>query len=473
MQFLDILDSSLSEAELSALCRQFGVAYGAFPGVTRRDKIREFLGYVQRHGRTAGLAEATAALRPDLAPAVARLFEGDEEDLAWIDELMPGDAQIAESGLTWRRSSSAAVTRSSSGQSVSKSAPSPIDVPNPYTPGLAVRDEAMFFGREVELDLLARHLVAGQHVAIIGGRTLGGSSLLYRASRRLAGTPRTLVAYIDLKDPAHQTPAGLFDAAWRQWWARVKPGDSAHIRTLPDFVTAVRKLNAAGYRPALFLDELEQLAWRPSIFTDDLFETWRALGDGGQLGFALTGHASPADILAQNGLSSRFYELFQPLNLGLLEAAAARDMLAVPLERAGLEPSSDAVDTFVDRAGPHPLFLQVAGHYLFDALARHTYSRSEVGVLFTIAAEPFWQELWDSMTPLAQEHYPATPSLMDAGMAGRQQRILANKGLAIVEGGSIRPFSAGFADWLSRMQAAVEAAGAIRSPATGGPTNTA
>ncbi len=74
MQFLDILDSSLSEAELGTLCRQFGVAYSAFPGATKRDKTREFLGYIRRQGRMAGLAEATVALRPDLTKPVAQLF---------------------------------------------------------------------------------------------------------------------------------------------------------------------------------------------------------------------------------------------------------------------------------------------------------------------------------------------------------------------------------------------------------------
>jgi len=223
----------------------------------------------------------------------------------------------------------------------------------------------------------------------------------------------------------------------------------------------VHKLSAAGYQPLLFLDELEQLAWRPSVFSDEVFEAWRALGDNGQLGFVLTSHTSPADLLAQNGLSSRFYELFQLLNVGLLGAAAARDMLVIPLQRANIEASGGAVDYFLDRAGPHPFFLQLAGHYLFDSLARRAYSRDEVDRVFTAAAEPFWQELWDSMTPLAQEYYPVNLSSAVEGMSGRQLRIIANKGLAIAEDEGIGPFSAGFADWLVRIRTAAEAAATV------------
>ena len=79
MQFLDILDGSLSEAELGDLCRQFGVTFRAFPGASKRDKTREFLSYIRRQGRMAGLAEATVALRPDLAKPVAQLFESKEQ----------------------------------------------------------------------------------------------------------------------------------------------------------------------------------------------------------------------------------------------------------------------------------------------------------------------------------------------------------------------------------------------------------
>ena len=74
MQLLDLLDSALSEAELTDLSRQFAVTFGAFPGRTKRDRAREFLGYVGRQGRDAGLTEALVALRPDLATAVANLF---------------------------------------------------------------------------------------------------------------------------------------------------------------------------------------------------------------------------------------------------------------------------------------------------------------------------------------------------------------------------------------------------------------
>lgn len=477
MQFLDILDSSLSEAELSALCRQFSVAYGAFPGASKRDRTREFLGYIRRQGRMAGLAEATVALRPDLAGPVAQLFEGKEEELAWLDQVAGGEGGAMESGLTWRWSASSA-SRVAGMNSTDHPTATPdggfeqtLDPPlhaesyNLYTPGLKVANDAMFFGRMVEREHLGRQLTKEGHVAVVGGRGFGGSSLLLSVARSMEEDGRFLPGYVDMKDHANHSMPGLLNNIWTQWWGRVKPGNLVPVRTLAEFVTAVRKLNVAGYKPLLFLDELEQLAWRPRVFNDNLLNAWYELGNERLLGFAVTGHASPADLLVQGELNSKFYELFQQLDLGLLDEQAARDLLTMPSLDAGLTLPDGAVDHLLAQAGPHPFFLHLAGYYLFDALSNNVYSRSEVTDRFESAAEPYWQELWDSISPLAQAHYPSRHIKVTVSMSVRQLRILDRKGLVIADNTGFRPFSEGFARWLRRMRAATEAAAAVANPA--------
>lgn len=472
MQFLDILDGSLSEAELTALCRQFDVAYTAFPGGSKRDKAREFLGYIRRQGRMAGLAEATVVLRPDLGQPIAHLFADKDQELAWLDQIAAGDGRTMESGVTWRWPAAPAdPERPTEPQPIFQSPPAKQPPDNPYTPGTPVTKRAMFFGRRVESERLLSQMRAKGHVAVGGSRRFGASSLLYQTAQTLADEPHLLPAYVDMKNPAHCTLPGLLDAVWTQWWARVQPGKPAPVRTLADFVTAVRKLSAAGYRPLLFLDELEQLVWRPALFDNNLFAAWHELGRDGQLGLALTAHAAPADLLAQGDYPAPFPELFQPLNLGLLDDEAARDLLAAPPQTAGLSLPNGAVAHLLDLAGPHPFFLHLAGLYLFDALAQGTYSRAEVEAQFVAAAEPYWQEVWDSLSPLAQAHYP-TGRLTGQqvaekdGMAGRQLRILLNRGLAATGEAGYRPFSQGFADWVARQRAATAAAAqASASPA--------
>jgi hypothetical protein len=102
--------------------------------------------------------------------------------------------------------------------------------------------------------------------------------------------------------------------------------------------------------------------------------------------------------------------------------------------------------------------LQLAGLYLFDSVASGAFSLAEVTHRFEVAAEPFWQEMWESLSPLAQAHYPLAAARPSGDGGGRQLRILANKGLLLADEEEVRPFSEGFARWLRRMQAAMQAA---------------
>ena len=472
MKLLDLLDAALSEAELTELSRQLTVSFAAFPGRTKRDQTREFLGYVGRQGRDAGLAEALVALRPDLATPVAHLFVGNDSQLAWLDQV-GGAGQTMASGVTlrWPKAGEVAgrplflpVAEASAPEDVSAVSERPAagapSVANPYTPGRRVSDEAMFFGRDGERAVILAALTGGGHVAVVGARTFGASSLLHHAAGHVA-EPQ-LAACVDMKDPALQTLPGLLNGIWGQWWARVKPGQAVAVGTLAEFATAARKLHAAGFRPRLFLDELEQLVWRPAVFDDALFNAWLELGREGAIGFAITAHVAPAELLAQAGYGTRFYELFRQLDLGLLDDEAARALLVAPAERAGLAVPAGAAEALLAQAGPQPFFLQLAGHYLFEALAGDAFDPAAVVRRFQAAAAPHWQELWDSLSPLAQSYYPTARASAAGGMAARQLRLLANRGLVVADDSGFRPFADGFAAWVGRLRAASEAAAAAQ-----------
>ena len=85
-----------------------------------------------------------------------------------------------------------------------------------------------------------------------------------------------------------------------------------------------------------------------------------------------------------------------------LDGDAARALLTVPAERAGLTVPAGAVEALLAQAGPQPFFLQLAGYYLLAALAAGAFDPAAVMRRFQTAAAPHWQELWDSLSPLAQ-----------------------------------------------------------------------
>jgi hypothetical protein len=133
-------------------------------------------------------------------------------------------------------------------------------------------------------------------------------------------------------------------------------------------------------------------------------------------------------------------------------------LLTVPAQRAGFSLPDGAVDHLLALAGPHPFYLQLAGYYFYDTLAGKSYTRAGVADLFETAATPYWQELWDSLSPLAQAHYPKGKIGETGGMVARQLRILGNRGLVAADESGFRPFSEGFAGWLQRMEAATQGA---------------
>ncbi|HOU41780.1 MAG TPA: hypothetical protein PK829_10995, partial [Promineifilum sp.] len=430
VRLLDLLEGALSEAEMTALAGALAVAFAAFPGATKRERTGEFLGYVQRQGRSAGLAEALVALRPDLATAVAHLYADNDAQLAWLDQISGHAsghaAPTMSSAVTWRwPADDPGNTREFplQGDGPDKAVPRPWDPadtrqfppekdappaapPNPYLLGRAVSDEAMFFGRDAEQARVQEWLAAGAHVALVGARLFGASSLLRHAARHVVAP--WLPAAVDMKEPSVRTRPGLLNAVWGQWWSSVKPSSAAPVNTLAEFVTAARKLNAAGFRPLLFLDELEQLAWRPAVFDDAFFDAWLALGREGAVTFVVTSHVAPAELFAQSGYTSRFYELFRQLDVGLLDADAARALLTIPIERAGLTVPASAAERLLALAGPQPFFLQLAGLYLYEALAAEPAAPEAVERHFTAAAAPYWRELWETLSPLAQSAYPVT-----------------------------------------------------------------
>ena len=480
MRLLGMLDGALSEGEMTTLAGELAVAFAAFPGATKRDRTREFLGYVQRQGRSAGLAEALVALRPDLATDVAHLYADNDAELAWLDQVSGNAGPTMQSAITWRWPSAdpgggrdfplgqggppAAAPPRSIDPADTRQFPPEKDAPsNPYTLGRAVSDEAMFFGRDAEHARVQQWLAAGAHVALVGARLFGASSLLRHAARHAARP--WLPAAANMTDAAGHSLPGLLNAIWGQWWAAVKPGNTAPVNTLAEFATAARKLSAAGFRPLLFLDELEQMVWRPAVFDNAFFDAWLALGREGAVTFVITSHVAPAELFAQAGYASRFYELFRQLDVGLLDGDAARALLTVPLERAGLTVPAGAAEGLLALAGPQPFFLQLAGLYLYDALAAGSYTPAAVERRFTAAAAPYWRELWEALSPLAQNAYPVTAVAGPGGVGERQLRILANRGLLIADGRGYRPFSEGFAAWLRRERAGGEAAAAVALPA--------
>jgi hypothetical protein len=239
---------------------------------------------------------------------------------------------------------------------------------NPFHWRGTVTDPEAFVGREREMSNIFARLQTLACVSVVGQRRIGKSSLAYqacvRAPKQLGSECRA--AFVDLLSSKHHTLDGLLRAVveglGESGW---EPTGESSPEKLASFEDAIRQLRKGGCMPVVFLDEFEGLASRVEQFGDDLLESWRSLGNDGQMGFVATSARPMEEVTKQSGLTSSFYNIFAQMRLGELREPEAREFARWALRVGGLEAGDDA---FILRVGgEHPLRLQVAAWHLFEA----------------------------------------------------------------------------------------------------------
>ena len=239
---------------------------------------------------------------------------------------------------------------------------------NPFHWRGTVTDQEAFVGRERELASVFARLQSLGCVSMVGDRRIGKSSFAYQACHRALhrlGSDCAAV-FIDLLSSRHHTLDGLLGAIVEGLGATMAPpkGDSA-AEKLAAFEEAVRALRKSGKLPIAFLDEFEGLASRVEQFGDDLLESWRSLGNDGQIAFVATSARPMEEVTKQSDLTSSFYNIFAQMKLGEFTETEARQFARHAIKVGGLVVGDDV---FILRVGKqHPLRLQVAAWHLFEA----------------------------------------------------------------------------------------------------------
>jgi hypothetical protein len=175
--------------------------------------------------------------------------------------------------------------------------------------------------------------------------------------------------YVDLLSARHHSLYGLL-------WAILGGlgGDTGQISggsgdaALSAFEAEVREIRKQGLLPVVFLDEFEAIGARKEQLGDDLLESWRSLGNDGQMAFVATSARPLDEVTEQSGLTSSFYNIFAQMQLGELTEGEAQALARWAIRRGEFEAADEA---FILRVGGrHPLRLQVAAWHLFEARQR-------------------------------------------------------------------------------------------------------
>lgn len=233
--------------------------------------------------------------------------------------------------------------------------------PNPYSTSGTIHDPARFFGRSRELRFIFSRLANMDSVSVVGERRIGKSSLLYHIAKtgeQKLG-PDYTCCYLDLQS--------IFSQA--EFYAEICRQLGVEGNDYQAFKDELRK---RPKKVVLCLDEFEQTAGNDA-FDLEFFNVLRSLAVSGQLALVVaTQHTLRELYLEAEIRTSPFFNIFTLLQLGPLNDAEARELVASPAAATSHPFSAteiDAVLEMVARHGEanHPFWLNLAASLLYDA----------------------------------------------------------------------------------------------------------
>ncbi|MBC7811010.1 MAG: protein kinase [Burkholderiales bacterium] len=287
---------------------------------------------------------------------------------------------------------------------------------NPYSLRTMIRDPNVFIGRSAELHDIYTLLSSSQSCSIVGPRRIGKSSLLYHLVRPESYTPHLpnadtfVLAFMDLQELAGLGADDFFYTAVERLnraGAGRLAADPERDGTMSAFRRMLARATDAGLRLVLCCDEFEMLS-QNSRFNADFFAYLRGLCSNYNLALVTSSRASLYDLCHQGNLqTSQFWNIFVERALGLMPDDEAHTLVAGPFERAGAasELINDAVRFVLDLAGTHPLFIQIAGYHLFEALENAGGEALDVEAItlrFQEESHPHYAYAWSQLDEIEQ-----------------------------------------------------------------------
>jgi class 3 adenylate cyclase len=242
---------------------------------------------------------------------------------------------------------------------------------NPYFHRGPIKETRYFYGRARETALALQMVRNGQSVSVIGPRRVGKTSLLLHLADTAVQAehgfaPRqSLFVYIDGQALGGSSESDTLRITFQEVAIQTDQ-EAVGIHQVVDcrsFEQAVRELVEPGQQLVFLIDEFECLGENQSLGTH-FFSFLRSL----TLRYSIV-TASQAPLLALIGkgqVGSHFFNVFEPIYLGLFSEDDAYCLIREPSQAAGVIFSEETEGFILDLAGLHPFFLQIACFHAFD-----------------------------------------------------------------------------------------------------------
>jgi hypothetical protein len=256
--------------------------------------------------------------------------------------------------------------------------------------------DAMFFGREHELSTIARYLRDKTSCAVISGRRVGKTSILFRLHRVHLPSAGFYSVYLDC------SPIRSFDdfahTSIREW----RPEYRNSPQTFGDLLHAAPH----EHQIVLLLDEADKLVQVDRADDWRLFKHLRALANSGGIQVVLSGERVLRDALRD--ASSPMFNFTQQLIVNPFDLAEVEELVSEPLKQLEFELVDQAsiVQRIYEFTAGHPNVIQRLGHRLVEHPTVRSSRRIKPDDIETIINDPSFQRddflgtFWEAATVL-------------------------------------------------------------------------
>jgi hypothetical protein len=304
-------------------------------------------------------------------------------------------------------------------------------VSNPFFHRGPIRDPAYFYGRQHELGQVMSLLGNQQSVSLVAQRRIGKTSFLFHIAHPQVFSAyglrpgEHLFVYVDCGGLGHLDQPGLYRVLLEEIGDALADGGQgpAHLEALEGdqpityraFERALRELARAGWKPIFLVDEFERMSHNPHL-DPDFFSGLRALAAKYPVAYVIASKHPLLELTYADAstLSSPFFNIFASLRLGLFAEQEARELLGGLAGRGGVTFAPPTLEFLLHLAGPHPLFLQIAGYQAFElqrtgGTPLTPADQAELRDRFLAAAEEHYAYYWRNLTPSEQRALAALP----------------------------------------------------------------
>jgi serine/threonine protein kinase len=279
---------------------------------------------------------------------------------------------------------------------------------NPYLNRVMIKKREDFFGRAQEVRRIFARLNASPpgSMSIVGDRKIGKSSLLnfvYQRSNRLIhleAPDKMVMVFLDLQEEKGMSierfVGKLLAIADYELRGRLDVTDCR--RDLDGVKDFVQRLDAAGFRLAILLDEFDAVTTNDN-FGLEFFSFLRFLANHYDVAYVTSSARDLQTLCHKKEIAdSPFFNIFSTTRLSTMQREEAEELVRVPSERAG-RPLGPHAGRILDIAGLFPFFIQMACCHAFEWMEENPASADldleAVQRRFYEEAKLHYRYIWD------------------------------------------------------------------------------